>query len=556
MLGMGNMRIGTRLSVGFGLAAVVTVALSGLALYGVGAMHGTVDEGFAEMQRTSFAHGILSDVDKIYLNLGILAQKPPEEQRELRAEIARLRDSYRKRLEQLKPLQRTAQGKQMVAKIEEQIAASRDVNNRVLTLAEKGQMREASALFLREGRLLEAEVDKATAAFIAFREKRQQEIHQRADGTVISVHRLLLLGAGVALSLAVFFGWAITRSVVRPIKAATAMLKDIAEGEGDLTRRLSTSGRDEIAEMAIWFNTFVGKIRGTVVEVRNGTGTLYANCAGLLDISQRLAIGAKATSEKAHAVAAAAEEASATTTSVATGVAQASTNLASVAAATEEMSATVGEIAANTAKARAISEQATAQARAVSGLMQALGQAAQEIGQVTETITDISAQTKLLALNATIEAARAGAAGKGFAVVANEIKELARQAAEATEDIKGKIAGVQTSTTAAVGDIAAVTQVTGEVGQIVAGIAAAIEEQAAVTKDVAGNIAQASAGVKDATAQVAQTAGVSQTIAADIAGVNLTITDLRQGGEQVQGSAGALSKLGEQLRALVGQFRV
>ena len=188
--------------------------------------------------------------------------------------------------------------------------------------------------------------------------------------------------------------------------------------------------------------------------------------------------------------------------------------------------------------------------------MQKLGQAAQEIGHVTETITNISAQTNLLALNATIEAARAGTAGKGFAVVANEIKELARQTAEATEDIKTRIAGVQNSTLTAIADIDQITSVIKEVGGIVSSIAAAIEEQATVTKDVAGNIAQASGGVRESNQRVSQTAQVSASIARDIAGVNAAATDIRQGGEQVQSSAAELTKLAEQLGAQVAQFRV
>ena len=188
--------------------------------------------------------------------------------------------------------------------------------------------------------------------------------------------------------------------------------------------------------------------------------------------------------------------------------------------------------------------------------MQKLGQAAQEIGHVTETITNISAQTNLLALNATIEAARAGAAGKGFAVVANEIKELARQTAEATEDIKMRIAGIQDSAGMAIGDISQIATVIRDVGGIVASIAAAIEEQATVTKDVAGNIAQASVGVQEADERISQTAGVSRSIARDIAGVNAKITDIREGGAQVQASAVELSKVAEQLGAQLAQFRM
>jgi len=235
---------------------------------------------------------------------------------------------------------------------------------------------------------------------------------------------------------------------------------------------------------------------------------------------------------------------------------QATTNLSSVASATEQMSATVADIAASSEKARHIAEQASAQAQAVSGLMQQLGQAAEQIGQVTATINNISAQTNLLALNATIEAARAGAAGKGFAVVANEIKELARQTATATEDIKSKISSVQTSTGSAIADIQKIVEVIQEVGTLVTGIAAAIEEQATVTRDVAGNIAQASAGVQEANERVGQTAGVSRSIAEDISGVSAEGLAMNRDSRHLEESAAALRRLTDQLVEVVTRYRL
>ncbi|HEY1310433.1 MAG TPA: methyl-accepting chemotaxis protein, partial [Pseudolabrys sp.] len=190
----------------------------------------------------------------------------------------------------------------------------------------------------------------------------------------------------------------------------------------------------------------------------------------------------------------------------------------------------------------------------IEGRLGAVGTALAQVAKVSGTIEAIAKQTNLLALNATIEAARAGAAGKGFAVVANEIKELARQTAEATEDIKVKISGMQGSTGAAISDIGQIATVIRDVGGIVASIAAAIEEQAAVTKDVAGNIAQASVGVRDANERVSHTAQVSRSIAQDIAGVNASVADMRHGGEQVEASAAELSRLAEVLGAQVAQF--
>ncbi len=293
-----------------------------------------------------------------------------------------------------------------------------------------------------------------------------------------------------------------------------------------------------------------------IKQIQSVSDTIAAASTELSAISDQTAAGVKDVSDKATTVAAAAEEASANTSSVAASMEQTSTSLSSVAGATEEMSATVGEIAANSEKARTISVQATSQAQAISTMMQQLGQAALEIGKVTDTITDISSQTNLLALNATIEATRAGTAGKGFAVVANEIKELAQQTASATEDIKSKIAGVQTSTRSAIDDIAKISKVIEEAGSLVSAIAVAIEEQATVTKDVAGNVAQASMGVRDTNELVSQTATVSQAIAQDIAAVNMAVGDIRQGGEQVQASAAELSKQSEQLKALAMRIEV
>ena len=372
-------------------------------------------------------------------------------------------------------------------------------------------------------------------------------------GRIVTYSAVVLTVVVLVLAIA---AWSFQRSISRPLANFAALLKDVSEGEGDLTKRLKVDSQDEIGEMAKSFNLFVEKLQGIIARIAGNAETVASSATELSAISAQTANAVKSMSEKTSTVAAAAEEASANTHSVAASMEQAATNLSSVASATEEMSATIGEIASNSEKARAISDQATAQAQTISALMQQLGRAAQEIGKVTETITDISSQTNLLALNATIEAARAGAAGKGFAVVANEIKELARQTATATEDIKAKISGVQNSAGSAITDIEKISGVIKEVGAIVSSIAASIEEQAAVTKDVAGNIAQASAGVRDSNERIAQTATVSKSIARDMTGVNAAVGDIRQGGEQVQASTVELSKLAEQLKAMAGQFKV
>jgi len=356
----------------------------------------------------------------------------------------------------------------------------------------------------------------------------------------------------LALGLALIFA----RSITSGIRQVVSSLKDIAEGQGDLTIRLREDRKDELGELARYFNGFSGQLQGMLKEIRDNAVSLSSSSTEMSSIAGQVSRGAQETSSKSATVATAAEEMSANTASVAAGMEQATTNLSSVATATEEMSATIGEIASNSEKARAISAEAGSQALSVAGLMKQLGSAAQEIGKVTETITSISSQTNLLALNATIEAARAGAAGKGFAVVANEIKELAQQTATATEEIRGRIAAIQNSTGAAMADVDKIAGVIREVGEIVATIATAIEEQAAVTRDMARNIAEATGGVKDANQRVSQTAAVSQEIARDIASVNAASGEMTTASQQVQASAMDLSQLAEQLKAMVGRFKL
>ena len=378
------------------------------------------------------------------------------------------------------------------------------------------------------------------------------------DSHIFDIYRLLgIMGLVILLFISVMAYVILTFIVSRPLQRITGQLEVLAAGDFTISvDAADMSRRDEIGQAAGALDRLKTQLSSIIRNLNEHSQVLASSATEMAAVSAQAGESVRTMSERTSTVAAAAEESSANTNSVAAAMEQASSNLLSVAGATEQMSATIGEIAANSEKARVISTEAGSQAASVTTLMRQLGKAAQEIGKVTETITNISSQTNLLALNATIEAARAGAAGKGFAVVANEIKELAKQTAAATEDIKVKISSVQTSAVGAIGDIEKITGVISEVGYIVSSIATAIEQQSAVTHDVAGNVAQASAGVREANERVAQTAAVSKSMAMDIASVDAAAGDIRAGGEQIMVSATELSKLAERLKELVGQFKV
>jgi methyl-accepting chemotaxis protein len=183
-----------------------------------------------------------------------------------------------------------------------------------------------------------------------------------------------------------------------------------------------------------------------------------------------------------------------------------------------------------------------------------LSTAAESIGKVTETITDISNQTNLLALNATIEAARAGEAGKGFAVVANEIKDLASQTAEATLDIKKQIENVQTVSTASATSVSEVIQVIDTAKEMISTIAAAVTQQSAATQEISSNIEQLSSGIQEVNENVSQSSVVSTQISEDISNVNSASTEMTSNSNTVKDSAAQLKEMAEKLKIIVDTF--
>lgn len=378
------------------------------------------------------------------------------------------------------------------------------------------------------------------------------EVFQSVGGLVKTMILISLLVVAIVAGIALL----VTSVITRPIQRTVEMLQNIAEGEGDLTCRLKTGTRDEIGEMAVWFNTFVAKIQDIIKQISNDATSLNSVSSDLTGIAGQMSKGIENMSDRTNEVAQASTETSRNISQVATASDQAAGNIDMVAAASEQMAATVKEIAKNSEYARTMTQSAVSKTEAAGTRINELGQSANMISSVTEVIEDISGQINLLALNATIEAARAGEAGRGFSVVANEIKELAAQTADATDQIKDRITGIQGATGDTIDHISGISQTIKEVNDIVVGIASAVEEQAITSGEISDNVVRASGGIRDMNENIKTGSSVVDSITGQIVDFNGVVTDISTSGKDVFKNADNLSDLAQRLESLVGRFKV
>jgi methyl-accepting chemotaxis protein len=430
-------------------------------------------------------------------------------------------------LGKLTRLLRPEEGQQQYAEIQRTNEAYYATADREIQLRRQGKTKDALRMMSSQAATAFNARDTAITAF-AEQIGKLKEGDDRTQDAYVTRAKTILLGMCVAgMTLGLVVSSVITRSITGATAHMVAMIQELAANNLSVDD-LEVASHDELGKAALALNQMKNNLLATIQSIAGNAQHVASASEELSAASQQITANSEETSAQASVVSQATK--------------QVSQNLQSVSTGAEEMTSTIQSIAGNAHDAATVASRAVETAQAANSTVAKLGESSAEIGEVIKVITSIAQQTNLLALNATIEAARAGEAGKGFAVVANEVKELAKQTAKATEDISQKITAIQQDTKGAVDAIGSISRVITQVNEISGTIATAVEQQSATTNEMTRNVADAAKGAGE--------------ITLNIEGVAQAAQGTSNSAQQSQKAATELAGMAEQLRGLVGQFKI
>jgi len=539
------MRIGARLGIAFAVMVTLIVIMG---VFGLNKLAGIQEQiehiAKSNAVKLTAASNAQQAIALAYrsIDMLVLESKDASARSKYKDDLTTYRAKYAEAMKILEEKEKNEQGKALIEKIKQALAAAKETNNTLIALAMDGKGDKAHEMMVKQAIPLAAPINKAFSEMCDYQNSRIDSRYEEA----VKGYKAARIGFIIAMLLAVIIAigtsLVITKSITTPLGKMVNMLKDIASGEGDLTKQLDASAKDEIGEASRWFNQFIEKLRGIIVKISDTSSQVASAANQLNSTAEQIATGAEEVAAQASTVATAGEEMSATSGDIAQ-------NCQMAAEGAQRASQTANNGAAVVEKTVSVMAQIAQKVQESAKTVESLGARSDQIGAIIGTIEDIADQTNLLALNAAIEAARAGEQGRGFAVVADEVRALAERTTRATREIGEMIKAIQKETKDAVAAMEEGVHQVENGTEEAAKSGHALQEILQQVNDVAMQINQV------ATAAEEQTATTSE-ISNNMHQITDVVQQTSHGAHESATAASLLSGNAEELQRLVRQFKL